>query len=114
MKTECRLLTVVAVLALLLQLSACVGATRLTTRQRGSSGQQFEGKAFDTSIVQPGTTTREEVLTKLSMINTGYDDTHLFWGRWAKSKWGYWWIVVAPSPNGGGGAGAGDAHRIWR
>ena len=44
------------------------------------------------------------------MINTGYKDSHLFWGRWAKSQWGYWWMVIALS---GGGAGAGDANRIW-
>jgi hypothetical protein len=83
------------------------------TRERGSSGQQFDRKTFDPSAVQPGSTTREEVLARFSMINTGYKDPHLFWGRWAKSQWGYWWMVIAPSPNGGGGAGAGDVKRIW-
>lgn len=113
MKSGRRIAIAGLVSALLLQYSACVGATRIPTRQRGSSGQQFDGKGFDPSIVQPGATTRQEVLVKFSMINTGYDDPHLFWGRWARSQWGYWWIVVAPSPNGGGGAGAGDAKRIW-
>jgi hypothetical protein len=98
----------------LVALSACVGATRLVTRQHGSSGQQFDAKTFDPSLVQPGITTRDEVLAKFSMINSGYNDPHFFWGRWATSKWGYWWIVVAPSTNGGGGAGAGDANRIWQ
>lgn len=113
MTAELRFLALCLVATLLLVFSGCVGATRMVTRARGSSGQQFDPKTFDPSAVQPGITTREEVLAKFAMINTGYNDPHLFWGRWAKSQWGYWWIVVAPSPNGGGGAGAGDAHRIW-
>ncbi len=86
----------------------------MVTRDRGSSGQQLDSKTFDPSAVQPGKTTREEVLAKFSMVNTGYNDPHFFWGRWATSKWGYWWIVIAPAYNGGGAAGAGDAHRIWQ
>jgi hypothetical protein len=114
MNASLRLLAVCLISALLLLFTACAGAMRIATRQRGSNGQQFSGKTFDPSVVQPGTTTREEIFAKFSMINTGYNDPHLFWGRWATSKWGYWWIVVAPSTNGGGGAGAGDAHRIWQ
>ena len=113
MKTAIRISTVGFVVALLLQLNACVGATRMVTRERGAGGQPLGAKSFDPSMVQPGTTTREGILAKFSMINTGYDDPHLFWGRWAKSQWGYWWIVVAPPTNGGGAAGAGDANRIW-
>jgi hypothetical protein len=86
----------------------------MPTRQHGSGGQQIDSKTFDPSFVQPGTTTRDEVLAKLSSVNTGHNDPHFFWGRWATSKWGYWWIVVAPSPNGGGGTGGGDAKRMWR
>ena len=100
-------------LAVVVAFTACFGATRMTTRQHGSSGQQIDSKTFDPSFVQSGTTTRDEVLAKLSSVNTGYNDPHFFWGRWATSKWGYWWVVVAPSPNGGGGAGGGDAKRIW-
>lgn len=99
--------------AALLAFTACVGATRMPTLQHGSSGQQIDSKAFDPSFVQPGTTTRDEVLAKLSSVNTGYNDPHFFWGRWATSKWGYWWVVIAPSPSGGGGAAGGDANRIW-
>jgi hypothetical protein len=57
-----------------------------------------------------GTTRREEVSKKLASIDTGYSNPRLFWGRWAVSKWGYWWMVGAPCA---GNCLAGDAKRIW-
>jgi hypothetical protein len=114
MRVVTRFILTFLLCAALLVLTSCFGATRLPTRQHGSSGQKFDAKTFDPTVVQPGTTTRDEVLANFSMINTGYQDPHFFWGRWATSKWGYWWMVIAASPSGGGGAsGAGDAKRIW-
>jgi hypothetical protein len=53
--------------------------------------------------------------TSLPQSTQAYRDPHLFWGRWADSKWGYWWLVVAAVPGAGGGspAAAGNAKRIW-
>lgn len=102
-----------AVIALLLLFSACFGASPMIKRERGPSGQQLEKNTLDMSFVHAGTTTRAEVLSKLSSVNTGYDDAHLFWARWATSNWGYGWMVIAPATNGGGGSGAGDAKRVW-
>lgn len=99
--------------ALLLLFCACFGASPMVKRERGPSGQQLEKNTLDISFMQAGTTTREEVLSKLYAINTGYDDPHFFWARWATSKWGYGWMVIAPATNGGGGSGAGDAKRVW-
>ena len=107
MVTTLRLGTVCLLALTLLLLSSCIGATRMVTRQRGPGGQPLEVRTLDLSFVQPGTTTRDEVLAKLSIVNTGYDDPHFFWGRWATSKWGYWYAVA------GNGAGAADANRVW-
>jgi hypothetical protein len=58
---------------------------------------------------------QKDVADKLASIDTGYRDPHLFWGRWADSKWGYWWLAMAVVPGAGGGspAAAGNAKRIW-
>ncbi len=100
-------------LGVLLMLIACVGATPMIKRERGPNGDELPKNSLDLSFVQPGITTRDEVLAKLSTIDSGYSDPLLFWGRWASSNWGYGWMVVAPSPNGGGAAGAGDGKRVW-
>jgi hypothetical protein len=104
-----------ALLLSLLTLLGCLGATRLPARSRGPGGNIIEPKQVELGFIQAGTTKRQEVLDKLSPIDTGYSSPRLFWGRWANSKWGYWWILVAPSgpSGGGGGAGAGNAKRLW-
>lgn len=103
-----RFVSTTLICATLFAFSACVGATRMITRERGPSGEQLPKHALDLSFVNPGVTTRDEVVSKLSMVNTGYDDPHLFWGRWATSKWGYFAGVAGPY-----GGGAADANRIW-
>ena len=88
-------------------LTACVGATRLPASTRGPAGSQIQKKELDMAFLEAPSVHREDITTKLASIDTGYKDPHLFWGRWADSKWGYWWFVA------GGNSGAGDAKRIW-
>lgn len=77
--------------------SGCVGATRLPARSRGPGGTQIEPKQIDLAFVQTGTTQRQEVLDKLSMINTGLpvrdysgDD-----GQNPNGGTGGWWSLPA-------------------
>ena len=108
MKVLRRLSHVLLALIASLVLTGCIGgATPMVRRNRGPSGQQLAKNAFDPLSVEVGRTTRDEVWDKLSVINTGVDDPHFFWGRWATSKWGYVFGV------GGYGAAAGDAGRVW-
>lgn len=100
-------LAVVTSAIFLVPLFACVGATRLPARAQGTSGATIDEKQLDLSFLQVGVTRREEVIKKLSMIDSGYSDPGLFWGRWADSKWGYWWVVA------GGYSSTGDAKRVW-
>ncbi len=90
----------------------CVGATRLPVRSRGPEGTSIQKNEMDLSFLQSGSTSREDVVSKLHAIDTAYSNPRLFWGRWSQSKWGYWWIVAGGGPGGGGGV-AGDAARIW-
>lgn len=100
-------LTLLPLIALLALTGCIAGVAPMVKRQRGISGQQVAENSFDPLSVKIGATTRSEVLDKLSVINTGLDTPHFFWGRWATSKWGY--VFVA----GGPGAGVGDNGRIW-
>lgn len=88
-------------------LSGCVGATRLPARSRGPAGETFQKKELDFAFLEENGTRREEVVRRLSAIDTAYSNPRLFWGRWSDSKWGYWWFVAAQ------GGGAGDAKRVW-
>ena len=99
-----------------LLLSGCVGATKLPTRFHGPEGANIEKRQLDLSFIATGTTTRGEVVERLKMIDTGYSDPHLFWGRWAGSNWGYWWMFLAMGygVGAGGPAAAGDAKRVWK
>lgn len=95
-------------------LVTCVGATRMPMRTRGPAGAQIQASNLDMSFLESPAVHQKDVADRLASIDTGYRDPHLFWGRWADSKWGYWWVVVAASPYGGGGAAAaGDAKRVW-
>ena len=91
----------------LLVLAGCAGAMRLPARSHGPAGANIEHRELDMSFLQPGTTSRTEVLNKLAVIDTGPSTPRLFWGRWSESKWGYWWFVAA------NGQAIGDARRIW-
>ena len=95
-------LTVSAVL-----FSGCVGATRLPMRTKGPAGETLQRKQLDLSFLDAPGTQRQEVLSRLNMVDTAYSNPRLFWGRWSDSKWGYWWFVAAQT------GGAGDAKRVW-
>jgi hypothetical protein len=88
-------------------LSGCAGATRLPMRAKGPSGESLQTKQLDLSFLDAPGTQREEVIRRLSSLDTGYSNPRLFWARWRESKWGYWWFVAAQT------GGAGDAKRIW-
>lgn len=90
----------------LVGLSGCAGATRLPMRERGPAGEHLEEKP-DLGFLDESGTRSEDVRRRLSVIDTGYANPQLFWGRWSASKWGYWWFVAAQ------GGGAGDAKRVW-
>ena len=61
----------------------------MTKRTVGATGS--EAKTVDLGFLQPGVTTREEVLDKLAWIDTGFKDDNAFLGRWIGS--GRVWVV---------------------
>ena len=85
----------------------CAGATRLPMRTRGPAGEALPTKQLDLAFLDAGGTQREEVVRRLSAVDTAYSNPRLFWGRWSDSKWGYWWLIA------GGNSAAGDAKRVW-
>ena len=87
--------------------AGCVGATRLPARTKGPAGETLQRKQLDLAFLDAPGTQRQEVLSRLSMVDTAYSNPQLFWGRWSESKWGYWWFVAAQT------GGAGDAKRVW-
>lgn len=101
------------VVSVCLFLWSCAGATRLPARARSPLGATLEKNKIDLAFLQVATTRREEVATKLAAIDTSYSNPRLFWGRWSESRWGYWWVVVAPCSGICAGASGGDAKRIW-
>lgn len=88
-------------------LSGCAGATRLPMRARGPAGEALQNKPLDLTFLDPPGIQRQEVIDRLSSIDTSYSNPRLFWGRWSESKWGYWWFIA------GNNTAAGDAKRIW-
>jgi hypothetical protein len=99
-------LTLLPLIALVALTGCIAGVSPMVKRNRGPSGQQLAKNSFDPLSVKIGATTRNEALDKLSVINTGLDTPHFFWGRWETSKWGY--VFVAE--NCGDLCGEG---RIW-
>lgn len=87
--------------------SGCAGATRLPARTRGPSGENLQVKRLDLAFLDAPGTQRQEVLSRLSSVDTSYANPRLFWGRWSDSKWGYWWFIASNND------AAGDAKRIW-
>lgn len=85
----------------------CVGATRLPTRAQGPEGEKLQIKQPDLGFLDAPGTQREDVVSRLRMVDTAYSNPRLFWGRWSESKWGYWWFVAAQT------GAAGDARRVW-
>ena len=88
---------------LVLVLSGCTVPMRLPSRINGPVGGTIQKDDIDLTFLQAGTTRREQVVSRLSRIDTGYSSSILFWGRWNESKAGY--AVIGPL---GGGA-----ERIW-
>ena len=93
-----------------LPLAGCVGATRLPTRAVSPTGTKILAKEIDLAFLQIGVTKRDEVAHQLAVVDTSYDNPRLFWGRWAESRWGYWWVFGMPCNS----CMAGDAGRMWR
>lgn len=87
--------------------SGCAGATRLPTRTKGPAGDDLQVNRLDLAFLDTPGTQRQEVLSRLSSVDTSYANPRLFWGRWSQSKWGYWWFIA------GNNDAAGDAKRIW-
>ncbi len=87
-----------------LVLSGCVGATRVPSRVHDPTGVTIEKNNIDLDFLQAGTTRREEVVDKLSRIDTGCSNPRMFWGRWSESKWGHWAVGIS------GGEVARDWH----
>jgi hypothetical protein len=104
----------VAIVGLCAAVSGCAGAgaTRLPTRAKGSGGEAIQRKDLDLTFLQGDTARREEVVQRLSSIDTGYANPRLFWGRWTDSKWGYGWFDLPCSTKRCSG-GTGDAKRVW-
>lgn len=88
-------------------LTGCVGAMRLPARGRGPTGEQLQKNQLDLGLLETPNLHRDDVASKFAVVDTGYQDPHLFWGRWVESKWGYWWVITL------GQGGAGDAKRVW-
>src|SRR6266404_166478 len=81
-----------------------VAPVPMTTRVAGVSGGP-DHKRLDLKFVEPGKTTRTEVVQNLAWADTGTNDSHLFLGRWFSSGGGWIWAV------GGNGGGEGGTHR---
>lgn len=100
-------LGIAVAIALCAVLSACIGAVRLPARGRGPTGEQLPKNELDLGFLESPRLQRDDVVNKFALVDTGYHDPHLFWGRWVESKWGYWWVITT------GQAAAGDAKRVW-
>jgi hypothetical protein len=99
-------LQTVIIFLLCLALVACLGVTPLPKRTRTPQGT--EEKSVDLTFIQPGKTTRAEVMDKLKLIDTGYTGDRFFLGRWSSSSAGGWVFLV------GMGGGIGNSARIWK
>ena len=100
-------LSILAPICCVLALSGCVVAPmRLPSRTKGQTGTTLEKNDIDLTFLQAGITRREDVVNKLSPIDSGFSSPGLFWGRWSESNWGVGGFGLIP---GGGGS----AERIW-
>ncbi len=90
-------------------ITGCVVAPiPVPTHSRLPNGAQASKKELDLTFIQQGKTSREEVLSNLSIIDTGYGDTRPFWGRWTSSSWALGYMAGGPYVAKGG------ASRLWR
>lgn len=87
-------------------LAGCVGVTPLPKTTRTAQGTEI--KTVDLDFLEPGKTTRAEVMEKLKLIDTGYQSERFFLGRWSSSSMGGWAFLV------GLGGGVGNSSRLWK
>jgi hypothetical protein len=85
--------------------TGCIVPVRVPTKAISVSGET--GKKLDLGFIKAGVTTREEIVQKLSWVDTGVKEDNLFVGRWAQSSWGIAWAV------GSGYSAAGGWNRAW-
>jgi hypothetical protein len=76
--------------------------------KRTRTPQGTKEKSVDLTLIQPGKTTRAEVMDNLKLIDTGYTGNRFFLGRWSSSSAGGWVFLV------GMGGGIGNSARIWK
>jgi hypothetical protein len=91
---------------LCLTLAGCLGVTPMPKRTRTPQG--IEEKSVDLTFIQPGKSTRAEVMDKLKLIDTGYSGDRFFLGRWSSSSTGGWAFIV------GMGGRMGGSARLWK
>ena len=93
-------------IASILAWPACVVVpVRLSTRTKDTTGNEQQ---LDFTFLKAGTTTRDEVVKNLAVIDTHINQLDIFWGRWESSNWGVGGFVALP-PIGGGAGG----QRVW-
>lgn len=92
----------------LVTLPGCVMVVpmRLPTHIKDMSGNS---EKVDLTFLRAGSTTREEIMKRLSAIDTHAELSGRFWGRWKISQWGIGGVVAAPPVAGGGGG-----ERMWK
>jgi hypothetical protein len=86
----------------LMAASGCAAVPlRVPTKTRDVSGKPLE---VDFTFLKSGSTTRDEVNSRLTAIDTHVNQSNLFWGRWDSSKWRSTAVGFVPP----------DGERIWR
>lgn len=90
-------------------MSGCIGATRLPVRAKTASGHISDP---DLKFLQVGATTRDELKKNLAPIDTGAAEPDLFWGRWERSSWGYFFFLGGPQYVGAAGGRVWGEHNV--
>lgn len=88
-----------------LLLTSCFVPYRTDRSNIGVAG--IGAQPVDLNFLEPGLTSRDEVLSKLAFMNAGVKSERIFWGRWSESKWAYVWFAA------GGYNAAGGSGRMW-
>ena len=80
----------------------CVAVpVRMPTQTIDRSGKPLE---LDLTFLKPGSTTRDEVIKRLSAIDTGVSQSNFYWGRWDSSRWRTTAVGFVPP----------EGERVWR
>jgi hypothetical protein len=80
-------------------LSCAILAACIPIPSRRITGPSGTAKSEDISFISEGSTTRADVLQKLAWMDSGIDESRLFWGRWSSSK--VVWVGGAPQLGAG-------------